>query len=67
MVAVSKTHPLAAIAAAYAAGQRDFGENRLEELWPKVQAAQAEGFGIRWHMIGAIQSRKTGERSAPLR
>ena len=41
LVAVSKTKPMAAIEAAYAAGQRDFGENRLEELWQKVEQAQA--------------------------
>ncbi len=66
LVAVSKTHPLSAIAAAYAAGQRDFGENRLEELWPKVRAAQADDLpGLRWHMIGTIQSRKTGDAIGP--
>jgi hypothetical protein len=60
LVAVSKTKPMAAIAAAYAAGQRDFGENRLEELWEKVEQAQTLGLTqIRWHLIGTIQSRKT--------
>ncbi len=60
LVAVSKLHPFAAIAAAYAAGQRDFGENRVEELWPKVQEAAAQGLtDIRWHLIGTIQSRKS--------
>ena len=66
LVAVSKTHPLTAIAAAYGAGQRDFGENRLEELWSKVQAAQALALAdLRWHMIGTIQSRKTGDAVGP--
>jgi pyridoxal phosphate enzyme (YggS family) len=65
LVAVSKTHPLAAIAAAAAAGQRDFGENRLEELWPKVEAARAAGLDAAWHFIGTIQSRKTGEAVGP--
>ena len=65
LVAVSKTHPLAAIEAAAAAGQRHFGENRLEELWPKVQAAQAAGLDIEWHLIGPIQSRKTGDAVGP--
>lgn len=60
LVAVSKTKPMVQIQAAYAAGQRDFGENRLEELWPKVEEATALGLDeIRWHMIGTIQSRKT--------
>ncbi len=67
LVAVSKTYPLADIAAALAAGQHDFGENRLEELWPKMAAAQTEGLdAIRWHMIGTIQSRKTGDAVGPL-
>lgn len=60
LVAVSKTKPFAAIQAAYTAGQRDFGENRLEELWEKVKQAETLGLNaIRWHMIGTIQSRKT--------
>jgi pyridoxal phosphate enzyme (YggS family) len=67
LVAVSKTYPLADIAAALAAGQHDFGENRLEELWLKAAAANAEGLdAIRWHMIGTIQSRKTGDAVGPL-
>jgi len=66
LVAVSKTKPMAAIAAAYAAGQRDFGENRLEELWQKVEAAKELGLNeIRWHMIGTIQSRKTSQAIGP--
>ncbi len=66
LVAVSKTKPMAAIEAAYHAGQRDFGENRLEELWSKVAAAQQLGLhDIRWHLIGTIQSRKTTEAVGP--
>jgi pyridoxal phosphate enzyme (YggS family) len=66
LVAVSKTHPMAAIAAAYAAGQRDFGENRVEELWPKVEEAKRLGLQeIRWHLIGTIQSRKSGDAIGP--
>jgi pyridoxal phosphate enzyme (YggS family) len=60
LVAVSKLHPFAAVEAAYAAGQRDFGENRVEELWPKVREAEARGLTeIRWHLIGTVQSRKS--------
>ena len=60
LVTVSKLHPFEAIEAAYAAGQRDFGENRVEELWPKVREAEARGLTeIRWHLIGTIQSRKS--------
>jgi pyridoxal phosphate enzyme (YggS family) len=66
LVAVSKTQPMVAIQAAYEAGQRDFGENRLEELWPKVAEAEQLGLHeIRWHLIGPIQSRKTGRAVGP--
>jgi len=66
LVAVSKTQPFALVEAAYAAGQRDFGENRLEELWSKVEAARNRGLDeIRWHLIGPIQSRKTSQAVGP--
>lgn len=60
LVAVSKTFPLAYIEAAYEAGLRHFGENRVEEFEDKI-AGTATGQlpGITWHMIGSIQSRKT--------
>ncbi|MEX1019060.1 MAG: YggS family pyridoxal phosphate-dependent enzyme [Litorilinea sp.] len=67
LVAVSKTHPFSMIQEAYGAGQRDFGENRLEELLPKMDEAQAAGLtDIRWHLIGPIQSRKTQMAIVPL-
>lgn len=66
LVAVSKLHPLAAIESAYSAGQRDFGENRIEELWDKVAEAEEHGLDdIRWHLIGPIQSRKTPRAIGP--
>ena len=66
LVAVSKTKPFDDIAEAYSAGQRDFGENRLEELWTKVELAREYGLvDIRWHMIGSIQSRKTPQTIGP--
>ncbi len=66
LVAVSKTKPMGVIQAAYEAGQRDFGENRLEELWEKVAAAKVLGLEeIRWHLIGTIQSRKTEQAVGP--
>jgi PLP dependent protein len=66
LVAVSKTQPFAAIETAYAAGQRDFGENRVEELWPKVEEAKRQGLvDIRWHLIGTIQSRKSADAIGP--
>lgn len=60
LVAVSKTHPAAAILAAMAWGQRDFGENRPEEGAAKIPEV-ASGMGDDapvWHMIGHIQRRK---------
>jgi len=66
LVAVSKTQPFEAIETAYAAGQRDFGENRVEELWPKVEQAKQQGLAdIRWHLIGTIQSRKSADAIGP--
>ena len=71
LVAVSKTKPLAMIQAALAAGQADFGENRLEERNGKMVAARNLGWDegprpIRWHFIGTIQSRKTDQVIGPL-
>ena len=43
LVAVSKTKPMWMIEAALAAGQLDFGENRLEEAWEKIEDAEAKG------------------------
>ena len=55
LVAVTKTLPLETIRLAYGAGQRDFGENRIEELEEKIPHLPSD---IRWHMIGHLQSRK---------
>lgn len=57
LLAVSKTKPAADVRAAYAAGQRDFGENYVQELVDKADAL-AELDGIRWHMIGHLQRNK---------
>ena len=65
LVAVSKTKPMWMIEAALAAGQVDFGENRLEEAWEKIEEAEAKGQTIRWHMIGPIQSRKSKQAVGP--
>lgn len=59
LVAVSKRHPPALIRAAYACGQRDFGENYLQEARAKQQ--ELAGLDIAWHFIGAIQSNKTAD------
>ena len=55
LVAVSKSHPVSAIVEAFAAGQRDFGENRVQEALAKQPEAPA---GIVWHLIGHLQSNK---------
>lgn len=57
LVAVSKTKPEAAIREAYAAGQRDFGENYVQELAAKA-AALSDLPDIRWHLIGPLQRNK---------
>jgi pyridoxal phosphate enzyme (YggS family) len=54
---VSKKQSAAAIAAAHAAGQRDFGENFVQEAGSKITAIELPD--IRWHFIGQIQSNKT--------
>jgi len=58
LIGVSKTHPAEAIRAAYAAGVRHFGENRVQEWEGKrggLEDLQAE-----WHLIGHLQSNKAG-------
>lgn len=55
LVAVSKTHPPELIMQAYAAGQRVFGENKVQELCDKYEALPKD---IEWHMIGHLQSNK---------
>ena len=55
LVAVSKTKPLADLQATYAAGIRDFGENKVQEIQAKQGEMPAD---TRWHMIGHLQSNK---------
>ena len=57
LLAVSKTKPAAELREAYAAGQRKFGENYLQEALEKQQ--QLQQLDIEWHFIGPIQSNKT--------
>jgi PLP dependent protein len=57
LVAVSKTQPAEAIREAYAAGQRDFGENYAQE-WREKADALADLGDLRWHFIGALQTNK---------
>jgi pyridoxal phosphate enzyme (YggS family) len=57
LVAVSKTFDADHVRAAWAAGQRDFGENKVQEAVQKM-AATADLAGVRWHLIGHLQSNK---------
>jgi pyridoxal phosphate enzyme (YggS family) len=57
LIAVSKTKPADAIREAYAAGQRDFGENYAQELATKA-ALLADLADLRWHFIGHLQTNK---------
>ncbi len=55
LIAVSKTHPAEYIKEAYEVGQRDFGENKVQEMTEKAEALPTD---IRWHMIGHLQTNK---------
>ena len=55
LVAVSKTKPIEDLQEAYDAGQRDFGENKVQEILAKSEALPKD---IRWHMIGHLQRNK---------
>ena len=58
LLAVSKTFPADAVAAVAALGQRDFGENYVQEGVDKITALQGVA-GLVWHCIGPLQSNKT--------
>jgi pyridoxal phosphate enzyme (YggS family) len=55
LIAVSKTKPLADLQAAYDAGQRHFGENKVQEMVEKAQQLPTD---IHWHLIGHLQTNK---------
>jgi pyridoxal phosphate enzyme (YggS family) len=66
LVAVSKTFPAEAVRAAFAAGVRHFGENRVQEASTKIDAlADLRSRGLQWHLIGHLQSNK-GRKAASL-
>jgi len=56
LIAVSKTQPPEAVAAAIAAGQRLFGENTVQDALTKIP--QFAGQGLEWHFLGHLQSNK---------
>ncbi len=62
LVAISKTQPLDAVLAACAAGQADFGENRVQEALQKI--ARSSDTAIRWHLVGHLQSNKARKAAA---
>ena len=63
LVAVSKTFGIEHVLAAHAAGQRDFGENRVQEALQKTGATA--GTSIRWHLVGHLQSNKIRKAVGP--
>ena len=62
LLAVSKTFSADHVRAAYAAGQRDFGENKVQEGLQKI--GETADLEIRWHLIGHLQSNKA-KKAAP--
>lgn len=60
LLAVSKTKPITAIEVAYDCGQRDFGENKVQELFEKATQLRDKP-EIRWHFIGSLQSNKVNK------
>jgi PLP dependent protein len=63
LIAVSKTFDAQHVRAAWAAGQREFGENKVQEAEQKT-AATEDLTGARWHLIGHLQSNKAKKASA---
>lgn len=55
LIDVSKTKPVEMVMEAYEAGERDFGENKVQELLTKYDSCPKD---IRWHMIGHLQTNK---------
>ena len=58
LIGVSKTHPAEAVAAAFAAGLTDFGENRVQEAEEKITTLSAQRSQLTWHLIGHLQRNK---------
>jgi len=64
LIAVSKTFDADHVRAAWQAGQRDFGENKVQEAEQKMAATVADLPGARWHLIGHLQSNKAKKAAA---
>ncbi len=63
LVAVSKTVPIELVKIAYNVGVTDFGENRVQDALPKIAGFHPRG--MRWHMIGHLQSNKASKIVSP--
>ena len=63
LIAVSKTFDASAVRAAHAAGQVDFGENKVQEALQKMQ--ETADIPVRWHLIGHLQSNKARRAATP--
>ncbi|HYP30322.1 MAG TPA: YggS family pyridoxal phosphate-dependent enzyme, partial [Burkholderiaceae bacterium] len=61
LLAVSKTCPGVSVREAFAAGQRDFGENYVQEALAKIDELADLRGTLRWHLIGPLQSNKARE------
>jgi pyridoxal phosphate enzyme (YggS family) len=61
LLIVSKTRPLEDIQMYYELGHRDFGENRVQELFEKSELLKKKCPDIRWHMIGHLQTNKINQ------
>lgn len=59
LLAISKLFPADAVRQAYAAGQRAFGENYVQEALDKIQALADLRSQLEWHLVGPLQSNKT--------
>jgi PLP dependent protein len=64
LIAVSKTFPQEQVRAARAAGQLDFGENKVQEALQKI-AETSDLPDVRWHLIGHLQSNKAKKAAGP--
>jgi PLP dependent protein len=64
LIAISKTRPVDAIAPLIAAGQRDFGENRVQEAQAKWPALRTQHPDLRLHLVGRLQSNKAAQAIA---
>ena len=62
LIAVSKTFPISAVRDAYAAGQREFGENKVQEGLQKI--TESTDLSIKWHLLGHLQRNKVKKATA---